>query len=689
MEQSNPLIYSVSNCPFDPSFYPDAKKPKGNPKRKKRITKPYINAVCAFDIESSTLPGDQAIMYVWQMQLEDYTVMGRTWDEFLTYLTELSTKAGDRILVFWVHNLSYEFQFLQGIYRFGVDDVFAVQSRKILKCTMFGNIEFRCSYLQTNMSLDVFTRKMGCEIRKLTGTFDYSKIRYPDTELSDEEIAYCINDVKSLVEAIKIEMAADEDNLVTIPLTSTGYVRRQAKKTMRTMYGFHSWIRDQLPDYDLYVVLREAFRGGNTHASRFYSGQILKEVHSIDRSSSYPDVLVNCKFPISKFRYRAALPYEKLIREIRVQHKAAVFRVSFENIRLIDEFYPCPYLSRDKCRNYKKVLCDNGRVLTADHLETTITDIDLDIIDSQYTWDMIHVQDVYTARYGYLPQEFRDLVCYYYKQKTELKGVEGQEIYYDKFKAMVNALYGMCAQDPVKDGIIYNAELPDLYCLAGDDPVELLQRSNRKAFLSYAVGVWVTAHARRELQEMIDLAGLQFVYADTDSVKYIGDLDYSEYNDRIRKRSISNNAYADDQKGKRHYMGIYEVDADYQEFITLGAKKYAYKINDHVKVTCAGVNKKLGGEELEKKGGLEAFKPGFTFTVAGGTEALYNDHTDMYTVSDKGIRIHVTPNVVIKESTYTLGATGEYRRILHSATRLREVLLRSGFDLDAILKNII
>ena len=625
-------------------------------------------------------------MYVWQMQLEQYTVMGRTWEEFLTFLTELSTKAGKRTLVMWVHNLSFEFQFLQGIYQFKKEDVFAVQSRKILKCIMFGNIEFRCSYLQTNISLDAFTRKMGCEVRKLTGTFDYKKIRYPDTPLDETEIAYCVNDVRSLVEALKIEMAADQDTLATIPLTSTGYVRRQAKRTMQTMYGFHYWIRDQLPGFDLYTVLREAFRGGNTHASRFYAGQILQNVHSIDRSSSYPDVLVNCKFPVSKFRYRAGMTLDKLQREIRISHKAAVFRIGFKNLRLIDEFYPCPYLSRDKCRNLEHCLCDNGRVLTADNLETTLTDIDLAIVESQYTWDYAITWDVYTARYGYLPRPFRDLVNYYYKQKTQLKGVSGQEIYYDKFKAMVNSLYGMCAQDPVKDSIVYDSDLDELYTLAGSDPADLLQKSNRKAFLSYSVGVWCTAHARRELQEMIDLAGLQFIYADTDSVKYIGELDYSEYNDRIRARSISNDAFADDPKGHRHYMGVYEKDAEYEQFVTLGAKKYAYVINGKTHVTCAGVNKKKGGEELEKAGGLAAFKPGFTFYEAGGTEALYNDHTNMYTVSDQGMKIHVTPNVVIKESTYTLGIAGEYKRILHSATRFRETLLREGFDLDSIIK---
>ena len=89
---------------------------------------------------------------------------------------------------------------------------------------------------------------------------------------------------------------------------------------------------------------------------------------------------------------------------------------------------------------------------------------------------------------------------------------------------------------------------------------------------------------------------------------------------------------------------------------------------------------------IYKAGGLEKFKPGFTFVLAGGTDAIYNDHVDLITHTDKGRPLRITPNVVIKESTYTLGITGEYRKILHSATRLRETLLRAGFDPDAVIQ---
>ena len=84
-------------------------------------------------------------------------------------------------------------------------------------------------------------------------------------------------------------------------MTSTGYVRRDCK---RAMEGFnHKQLLAMLPDLDCYMALREAFRGGNTHASRWYARDILTDVKSTDRSSSYPDVMVNCLFPMKVRRY--------------------------------------------------------------------------------------------------------------------------------------------------------------------------------------------------------------------------------------------------------------------------------------------------------------------------------------------------------------------------------------------------
>ena len=47
-----------------------------------------------------------------------------------------------------------------------------------------------------------------------------------------------------------------------------------------------------------------------------------------------------------------------------------------------------------------------------------------------------------------------------------------------------------------------------------------------------------------------------------------------------------------DIKGNKHLLGLFEKDAHYKEFITQGAKKYAYKVDDKIKITVAGVPKK-------------------------------------------------------------------------------------------------
>ena len=88
-------------------------------------------------------------------------------------------------------------------------------------------------------------------------------------------------------------------------MTSTGYVRRDAKKVMNAR-GIKAEVIDSQPDIDLYMALRDAFRGGDTHASRFYAGAIVENVESYDRSSSYPDVIVNCQYPITPFYHVGA-----------------------------------------------------------------------------------------------------------------------------------------------------------------------------------------------------------------------------------------------------------------------------------------------------------------------------------------------------------------------------------------------
>ncbi|MBO7713078.1 MAG: hypothetical protein J6S85_05880, partial [Methanobrevibacter sp.] len=275
-------------------------KPKRNMgKDKKRI----IDAYCAFDIETSIvwLNDDRSLfdvhsfMYIWQFQIEEHTVIGRTWAEFMSFLHCLSmvlfklkkhfNTVEEPKLIIWVHNLSYEFAFLSGIYKFENDDVFFRDIRKPIYCRMFQHFEFRCSYIQTNLSLSALTKQMGVPVKLSGQKFDYNKVRFPWTELTDYELEYCITDVQSLVLAMKKRVQMNGDNLATVPITSTGYVRRDCKASLKDRFYD---INEMKPDERQYRLLRKAFRGGNTHANRAYAGKIIKDVYSYDIVSCYP-----------------------------------------------------------------------------------------------------------------------------------------------------------------------------------------------------------------------------------------------------------------------------------------------------------------------------------------------------------------------------------------------------------------
>ena len=105
-------------------------------------------------------------------------------------------------------------------------------------------------------------------------------------------------------------------------------------------------------------------------------------------------------------------------------------------------------------------------------------------------------------------------------------------------------------------------------------------------------GVWCTAWARRDLEDGIrlvhDTPGAFFIYCDTDSVKYIGIVDWSEINDLIDKASEERGGTAYDKRGVKHTLGEWEFDGYYVIFITWGAKRYSYIDKDGLHITCAG-----------------------------------------------------------------------------------------------------
>lgn len=648
---------------------------KIQPKAKKKNKCLFKNIISAFDIETTNLPNiKHAFMYTWQMAFyfievdTIYYLMGRTWEslkDFLNRLKEKLDKKGHSLVVY-VHNLSFEFQFLKGVFHIENDDVFALKSRKVLKTTIEDVFQFRCSYLHSNMSLSLFLSKFGAKHQKKDGEiFDYYKIRTPSTSLTDYEKEYIFSDVIGLVEALYIEMMNDGDNLYTIPLTSTGYVRRDVKKALEKE-SFYK-LNKALPNYEVYQLLRLAFRGGNTHANRFYTGQIIENVYSYDRKSSYPEVQENMLFPVGQWKKAHCCNINDVETYVKKGY-ACLFMVYFKNLHIKDYYCPVPYLTSDKAIISDSLVKDNGRVLKAKSAAFALTDIDYFIVESMYKWDSVTVETFFISKYGKLPQAMLDEVTNYFKVKTELDGITGKEIYYMKSKNKLNSIYGMTATMPIHPDIIFkNGEFFQEFT-SEEEEEEEIERYNKYNRLSYAWGVWTTAHARKELQYGIDLAGYDFVYADTDSVKTSKPLDFTEYNAEKKRLAIKNKTVAYTPDGTPEYLGVYEQEKTADRFRTWGAKKYVCEFAGKLKVTVAGVVKSKAAEELTEAGGIEAFKIDFVFKKAGGTQSIYNDNVDFITTVN-GEDIRITDNVAIFEDVYTLGISSDYDILLKGLVR--------------------
>lgn len=755
------LCYNAYNFPYEGVIKSCGVLEKPPRARGKRYQKNIINAVCAFDIETTNLTPNntsmlvkdypikgwstcgynpryasnkhitpaytkiasrkQSAMYVWQFAFtEHFCIMGRTWDEFKYFMDECEKYLDKKeCIIIYVHLLSFEFQFLKGVLDFESDDVFAIDSRKILTARYHNHFEFRCSYLLANMSLAEFTKKMNVQHVKQSGEeYEYSKQRFPWTKLTDQEIKYCVHDVVGLVEAIKVLMDTEGDDLYSVPMTSTGYVRRDMKAAMKDKSRYY-W-KDLQPSLTTYKMLREAFRGGNTHANRWYVGDNSTSesaifdnynVYTFDEASAYPAVMLNGRYPVTEFRevqFPKRQQFLNLLNEQTADGRkyALLVRIELHNVRLKNRAWGAPYLSRDKCniprlrgedgRLHNTAQYDNGRVLYADQLTTTITDIDFDIICKEYDFDDDYIiKCLLVSKYGYLPECIKDVVRKYFRQKTELKQDkddpnynEEQEIYYIKSKNKLNACYGLFATNPIHalvqlcglldrdDNIVLDSEGKPCQTFNVIQPsIEEIERQldylDIVPAFPYQWGVWVTALARLQLERGLDHVykyfdpfTCYFVYCDTDSVKYVdeyGVVDWSDFNAEIREQSIKNGGVAQSADGKEYVLGVFEFDGFARRFRTMGAKRYAYEDkNGDIHITVAGVNKRKGALELAKMGGLDAFNDDMIFMSAGGTTATYNDAESNPLITASGNVLRLTSNVYIADTTKRISRDGAY-----------------------------
>lgn len=441
-----------------------------NKRRRDAPSRCYSDTIYSFDIETTSLfniggkwdvfnydlGADEysheehmmlAVPYIWMFGVEDKVYYGRNFMDFEKVLLQISDKSLTKICI--IHNLSFEMQFLQNIFdKYTISEMCARDVRKPISFYVEElNIEFRCSYMLTNLSLEKASEEYTDVQKKHSLEYD-SKVRTELTTLTPLELEYCEYDIICLYK-IMCHFRDQWKHLARVPLTATGLVRKALQKKVSFSYIKHMW--DLVPPREMYIKMMATFQGGYTHANALNSGRVFttdksdtKEGHKIvdsiksfDLSSSYPTVMCLEKFPSTKFR---KIDYDDYLDYCKSNNWCFIMRLGFHDVK--SKYYN-NYISYSKAIEVSEnnLVYDNGRIRSSAYIEMYVTNIDLDIIRHNYDISKIDFLEIYVSEARYLDIKVIQFILELYNNKTKLKGVSEKESIYKLSKAYINSLY--------------------------------------------------------------------------------------------------------------------------------------------------------------------------------------------------------------------------------------------------------
>lgn len=651
--------------------------------------KPVRGAIYTLDIETSSLfelpdgsyssfdyskrpayyEGRQkiALPYIWMFGVNDKVYYGRDFRELSDVFQRI--RRTDRKEIIWIHNLSFETQFMFDLFEgMTINNLIASSLRHPIAYTVEElNLQFRCTFHLTNMTLEKAAATYT-DVRKKSGDLEYNQIRTPRTELNKTELGYCEYDIITLYKIV-LYFKNKYKRLNWIPYTSTGEIRKAYREM--TTFQHRRWIAKRTPSDLIYLKLQKAFQGGITHTNIIYLGELLSGIDSYDIASSYPFIMLTHKMPMGSFMRCTPERAKKLSRETW----CVLFHVRFYGIKAARLN---KYILNSKIVEYRGIKADNGRLVKADMIEMYLTDIDYDIITGgAYTFEKEEIIEAECCVKDYLPESLQRFIIQLYKAKTELRGIPEKEDDYRESKAHLNGLYGCAVTNILKSGVsIKDGEwvAPDLTLDYIHEKLEEVRNGKRNCFL-YAWGVWITAAARERLWRCIDQLDDLVVYYDTDSVKCVPDprvekvisAENEKVMQTLREVSKERNIPLEDMQpiqpdGKCCIIGHWDHECTYEKFKALGAKKYAYVLDGSLHVTISGVNRKTGYKALRRD--IRNFKPDliFDYDAAGKLASVYNDNQPEVIIRDKDGKVwknNQKHGVVLMPAEYSLGITAE------------------------------
>lgn len=622
--------------------------------------------IITLDTETSQYNDEILFITDWTLTIEDVgCIYGHRVQDLMYTLQGISEYldiSQNRRLYIWVHNFSYDYMFMRNhlLETFGKPcSSLSTRPHKYITMRFDNGMEFRDSYILTGRSLEKFVKDMGTEVQKKTGAWDYEKFRTPGSSRTPEEVDYAVSDTIALTQGLREFFRQHKCNTASVQLTNTGFVRKAGLDASKTAEHWRKQFRASALTADQYILLEDCFHGGYTHANRYYVGRVMRDVISYDFTSSYPARMIYNKFPMKEFR-----PYNSPTMEA-ILSMSDVFAF-FGHVLLykveLDPACPMPPIQVSKCKILRSPVIDNGRVISAAAVLFPFTDPDLENIVKYYSYSRAVFRNVWWTEKDYLPDWFCSLIMELFRNKSTLKGKDN--VLYMLSKGMLNSMYGMSVQKiiPTENEEIWQTG----QWITNDkskDPVEAQKYlnsfyNNRKKFLPYQWGVWVTAYAQQELFRLGECCET-WIYSDTDSVKGIGwNLEKLHvYNDEIRQQAAARGYGSLTYEGREFTLGVADFDGSYEEFVTLGSKRYCVREEGKLKITVAGVPK-VGAEELEDD--IRKFRKDMIFRNTNKMASAYIYHEGIKHVIIDGEDIEYGCAIRLDPVEYTLDQTLQF-----------------------------
>lgn len=583
------------------------------------------------------------------------TLYGNRPTEIVSCLTSLhNAMKGDKT-VFYIHNLSYDWVFLRKfmMQEWGTPDhQLNVKPHYPIYITFENGIILKDSLILAQRSLGKWAVDMDVKHKKAVGAWDYDKIRHQSGRFNPHEKTYIEHDTLAGVECIQATMDVLHKYIYSIPLTATGIPREQVQKIAAENRG-RELFKKIVPPYYVQILLEKVFHGGYTHNNRHYIERVVTGlIEAYDEASAYPYAMLAYKFPMTCFKpFKPVKP--SFILECAEDY-AYIFKLILVKPRLKSDTIPMPALQKSKAEKMINVVEDNGRVLCAEYFEIYLNEIDLEVIMQQYDYDKALCIDVYFAEKDYLPRWFTDYIYKCFVDKTILKG--GDLVLYSIAKAKLNSLFGMCVQKPVKL-IIEEDYNTGEYSIADEQNEEEIYKKyvdNYRSVLPYQWGVWVTSIAFRNLFTIGKNAGI-WLYSDTDSCygQEWNTEGLAAYNQSCKDRLTARGYGAVYHRNREYWLGVCELDGQYKEFISVGAKRYACRdLKGLLKITVAGVPK-AGRVCLNDD--IRNFRTGFIFDgeTTGKKQHTYFMEEEIWTDdqgNERGDSIDLSPAAYLLDS---------------------------------------